>query len=58
MRTFCLLRIIKNNAKNVGMKPLSERDENLFNIAYTAGRYLSVGMKPLSERDENIALIW
>ena len=35
------------------MKPLSERDENLF---LTLIPYLfssSVGMKPLSERDEN-----
>jgi len=37
----------------VGMKPLSERDENflLFYQAQLSGHI--VGMKPLSERDEN-----
>jgi len=37
----------------VGMKPLSERDENTRRTSsvYTQGPH--VGMKPLSERDEN-----
>ena len=36
------------------MKPLSERDENKFYIAYPFRQvYRLVGMKPLSERDEN-----
>jgi len=38
----------------VGMKPLSERDENHVlrrKLPYT---HLHVGMKPLSERDENL----
>jgi len=37
----------------VGMKPLSERDENLNMTMTAAMENTSVGMKPLSERDEN-----
>jgi len=38
----------------VGMKPLSERDENLVLIAERNYEcHSNVGMKPLSERDEN-----
>jgi len=38
----------------VGMKPLSERDENVSTgIRETFSGILPVGMKPLSERDEN-----
>jgi len=37
----------------VGMKPLSERDENLLNISLKLPVPSGVGMKPLSERDEN-----
>jgi len=38
---------------SVGMKPLSERDENLIFFLETSITEDSVGMKPLSERDEN-----
>jgi len=37
----------------VGMKPLSERDENKKGKYYLPFRKYLVGMKPLSERDEN-----
>jgi len=37
----------------VGMKPLSERDENKVKATFTSGTQILVGMKPLSERDEN-----
>ena len=37
----------------VGMKPLSERDENPIAKVGRTDCGLSVGMKPLSERDEN-----
>ena len=38
----------------VGMKPLSERDENCaWSPYYLLLNWLLVGMKPLSERDEN-----
>ena len=36
------------------MKPLSERDENLYVWAIRQAIRVVVGMKPLSERDENI----
>jgi len=40
----------------VGMKPLSERDENnLFNL-FKNFNNSTVGMKPLSERDENFVV--
>ena len=45
------LRLSKNFI--VGMKPLSERDENFAAIAFTIAEVFFVGMKPLSERDEN-----
>jgi len=39
----------------VGMKPLSERDENSSSVRDATHALASrVGMKPLSERDENI----
>jgi len=37
----------------VGMKPLSERDENPRQNQTPGPLLLLVGMKPLSERDEN-----
>jgi len=37
----------------VGMKPLSERDENNPTLRPGRVKLLLVGMKPLSERDEN-----
>ena len=37
----------------VGMKPLSERDENKSLIKLILICLIIVGMKPLSERDEN-----
>jgi len=37
----------------VGMKPLSERDENYLESNTTHTKIVVVGMKPLSERDEN-----
>jgi len=42
--------------KLVGMKPLSERDENSGHLYRNTPNYcVQVGMKPLSERDENVA---
>jgi len=38
----------------VGMKPLSERDENLSLKPRNLLDLTTVGMKPLSERDENL----
>jgi len=37
----------------VGMKPLSERDENREHHVVPFLNHNTVGMKPLSERDEN-----
>jgi len=37
----------------VGMKPLSERDENTSFPEHSITTKTLVGMKPLSERDEN-----
>jgi len=37
----------------VGMKPLSERDENFSSKESSTAWDHVVGMKPLSERDEN-----
>ena len=37
----------------VGMKPLSERDENSQRNSLQSSEKKRVGMKPLSERDEN-----
>jgi len=45
----CLL----HNHTPVGMKPLSERDENPNLARLTLTSLIKVGMKPLSERDEN-----
>jgi len=55
MRTPSLLKETSISLIKVGMKPLSERDENgngTYHCTYVSGGY--VGMKPLSERDENI----
>jgi len=41
----------------VGMKPLSERDENLAICDSMLLTINFVGMKPLSERDENTGLL-
>jgi len=38
----------------VGMKPLSERDENSYSAPARMRLSSIVGMKPLSERDENL----
>ncbi len=41
----------------VGMKPLSERDENSTAwVHVNPKRSKTVGMKPLSERDENLCI--
>ncbi len=41
-------------ARRVGMKLLSERDENVRNVLVAlTGSVINVGMKLLSERDEN-----
>jgi len=53
MRTPASLRPDMNVSRVVGMKPLSERDENLFQFPYSTIISKYVGMKPLSERDEN-----
>jgi len=54
MRTVCNRHLFQCQCLLVGMKPLSERDENIDNIngdsCVACGK---VGMKPLSERDEN-----
>jgi len=42
----------------VGMKPLSERDENNLFKKLISTYSMSVGMKPLSERDENPKLVY
>jgi len=39
--------------REVGMKPLSERDENFCYSVACLHDKRAVGMKPLSERDEN-----
>jgi len=49
------MRLILISFTKVGMKPLSERDEN---PSSSRRRHLvsyEVGMKPLSERDENVS---
>ena len=53
MRTDVLTKIKPQSYKRVGMKPLSERDENLITVLALPTRLILVGMKPLSERDEN-----
>jgi len=40
--------------REVGMKPLSERDENSYSAPARMRLSSIVGMKPLSERDENL----
>ena len=53
MRTGICYLPIERFQNAVGMKPLSERDENL---KHSRKLYIPsgfVGMKPLSERDEN-----
>jgi len=42
---------------SVGMKPLSERDENFLLHRFLSLQVLVVGMKPLSERDENFQAV-
>jgi len=53
MRTSVVIINPNLPADTVGMKPLSERDENFAAIAFTIAEVFFVGMKPLSERDEN-----
>ncbi len=53
MRTNLILLAFNEATIKVGMKPLSERDENSLIAAPVFGATKSVGMKPLSERDEN-----
>jgi len=53
MRTFLVRFALRAISLYVGMKPLSERDENLGNRANDGFSTIIVGMKPLSERDEN-----
>jgi len=56
MRTLFLTGFLISFVPGVGMKPLSERDENLVLIrTLTLLENKEVGMKPLSERDENFA---
>jgi len=57
MRTTKLLPDGAATIRIVGMKPLSERDENTENLSETIKSAChNVGMKPLSERDENNSL--
>ncbi len=53
MRTNSLKNKAPVLAGTVGMKPLSERDENQELLRNCSLTLVSVGMKPLSERDEN-----
>jgi len=53
MRTGCIVYFICVEYPYVGMKPLSERDENSISSVSFKSHRNSVGMKPLSERDEN-----
>ncbi len=43
-----------HHLQTVGMKPLSERDENYSYCWYAKELITHVGMKPLSERDEKV----
>mgnify|MGYP001426987999 CR=1 FL=1 len=54
MRTVTTGNIKKGQVLLVGMKPLSERDENASRLHRKPLLSSLVGMKPLSERDENI----
>jgi len=57
MRTPWISLIISCLSMVVGMKPLSERDENPQRDRFEINQAsLCVGMKPLSERDENVHL--
>jgi len=54
MRTMSQSQVLLLKCSLVGMKPLSERDENCAwspQFHFLTGFF--VGMKPLSERDEN-----
>jgi len=53
MRTFYISVQFNNILQRVGMKPLSERDENTLAKSILLISIFTVGMKPLSERDEN-----
>jgi len=53
MRTGIDQIFLAHNHTPVGMKPLSERDENLAEFHQVPTKNSWVGMKPLSERDEN-----
>jgi len=53
MRTNAVILDSTGMKAKVGMKPLSERDENPIAKVGRTDCGLSVGMKPLSERDEN-----
>ncbi len=53
MRTWVTTGNIKKRECSVGMKPLSERDENSVHLFLLKYLFNLVGMKPLSERDEN-----
>jgi len=53
MRTNCSGNGTHHCTDIVGMKPLSERDENSSVIFVIRNINELVGMKPLSERDEN-----
>jgi len=53
MRTTVQTAVLFENNSLVGMKPLSERDENLWHFDILPCLAWIVGMKPLSERDEN-----
>jgi len=53
MRTFLAHATATALTIAVGMKPLSERDENLAEFTFNSPAFHGVGMKPLSERDEN-----
>jgi len=53
MRTVPTKRTWYHLRRTVGMKPLSERDENESPTCVPYPYSICVGMKPLSERDEN-----
>jgi len=53
MRTITHLAPLFEKTSVVGMKPLSERDENNNSVTSFLLSRAIVGMKPLSERDEN-----
>ena len=55
MRTLTYISGSLTGSKDVGMKPLSERDENKYIPSLARLTVISVGMKPLSERDENFS---